>query len=59
MGALGLILARSGSKGVSNLGVRASDQLRLPAMVLISPLCARNRKGCAYFQLGKVLVENR
>ena len=32
---------------------------RLPLMVLISPLCATNRNGCASDQLGRVLVENR
>ncbi len=35
------------------------SQLRLPCMVLISPLWAMNRKGWASFQEGKVLVANR
>ena len=55
----GRIFCRSGNKGVWNLGVLASDQLRLPSMVLISPLCARKRKGWAYLQFGRVLVEKR
>ena len=32
-------------------------QLMLPVTVLISPLCASIRNGCASFQVGKVLVE--
>ena len=32
-------------------------QFWLPRMVLISPLCARPRKGCANHHCGKVLVE--
>ena len=32
-------------------------QLTLPRMVLISPLWASTRKGCASFHCGKVLVE--
>lgn len=35
------------------------DQPRLPRMVLISPLCASRRKGCASPQVGKVLVLKR
>ncbi|MNC96575.1 hypothetical protein D3C83_139870 [compost metagenome] len=31
----------------------------LPPTVLISPLCAMNRLGCARSHDGKVLVENR
>ena len=50
---------RSGSKGDSNLEVRARDQLRLPSIVLISPLCASMRNGCASGQRGKVFVEKR
>jgi len=38
---------------------RARIQLRLPLTVLISPLWAIIRKGCASGQEGKVLVENR
>lgn len=34
-------------------------EFRLPARVLISPLCAMRRNGCARFQLGKLFVENR
>ena len=32
-------------------------QLTLPRIVLISPLCANTRNGCASFHCGKVLVE--
>ena len=32
-------------------------QLTLPRSVLISPLCASTRNGCASRQVGKVLVE--
>ena len=32
-------------------------QLMLPVSVLISPLCASIRNGCASRQVGKVLVE--
>ena len=38
-------------------GSRAAIQLRLPLRVLISPLCERNRNGCARNQFGKVFVE--
>ncbi len=38
---------------------RACAQLRLPWIVLISPLCARKRKGWASRHCGMVLVENR
>ncbi len=34
----------------------ARIQLMLPEIVLISPLCASMRNGCASFQVGKVLV---
>ena len=34
-----------------------SIQFLLPRIVLISPLCARQRKGCASHHCGKVLVE--
>ena len=37
----GEMASRSGSNSVANFGVRATDQLRLPSTVLISPLCAR------------------
>ena len=50
---------KPGKSGESNLEVLARDQLRLPSIVLISPLCANIRKGCASGQRGKVLVENR
>ena len=38
---------------------RARIQFSLPVTVLISPLWAMRRKGCASGQDGKVLVENR
>ena len=38
---------------------RASIQVRLPRSVLISPLCASKRKGCASCHDGKVLVLKR
>ena len=38
---------------------RAFIQPRLPRMVLISPLWASSRKGCASDHVGKVLVEKR
>ncbi len=38
---------------------RAAIQLRLPRTVLISPLCATSRNGCASGHDGKVFVENR
>ena len=38
---------------------RAYIQLTLPRTVLISPLWARKRYGCASCQDGKVLVEKR
>lgn len=37
---------------------RARIQFSLPVTVLISPLCAIRRNGCASGQDGKVLVEN-
>ena len=40
-------------------GSRALIQLRLPSSVLISPLCATSRNGCASFQLGSVFVAKR
>ncbi len=55
----GLMASISGSSEVSNLLVRASAQLRLPSMVLISPLCASSRNGWASGQRGAVLVEKR
>ncbi len=48
-----------GISGVSNLKLRATAQLRLPLMVLISPLWARNLNGWARRHSGQVLVEKR
>ena len=44
---------------LASIASRACIRLRLPRTVLISPLCATNRNGCASGQDGKVLVENR
>ena len=41
----GAASCRSGNKGVTNLLERARDQSRLPRIVLISPLCAKNLNG--------------
>ena len=43
----------------SRLMSRALCQLTLPIKVLISPLCARHRNGCAKGHFGLVLVEKR
>ena len=50
---------KSGNRGESSFEVRALDQLRFPSIVLISPLCANIRNGCASGHRGKVLVEKR
>ena len=50
---------RFGSTGERKIGPRATAQLRLPEIVLISPLCASRRYGCAKRHCGKVLVEKR
>ena len=55
----GCRVCRSGKSGELNLAARAIAQLRLPSMVFISPLWARNRNGCASGQRGMVLVEKR
>src|SRR3954451_7827123 len=49
----------SPSSGLFSCDCRARIQLRLPLTVLISPLCAMLRNGCASGQDGKVLVEKR
>ena len=46
-------------RSVRSSASRAAIQFRLPRMVLISPLWAMNRYGCASGQDGNVLVENR
>ena len=48
-----------GIRSLSSVASRARIQLRLPRAVLISPLWATNRNGCASGQLGNVLVEKR
>ena len=55
----GATVCSSGNRSDWSFGVRALDQLRLPSIVLISPLCANIRNGCANGQRGKVLVEKR
>ncbi len=55
----GRMSVRSGSSGDFITGPRASAQLRLASMVLISPLCASIPEGCASFHCGSVLVEKR
>ncbi len=54
---IGRIGARSPSTSDSSCDWRARIQLRLPWMVLISPLCAIMRNGCASGHDGKVFVE--
>ena len=57
---IGKIRSRSpGMRSEASSASRARIQLRLPITVLISPLWAMNRNGCASGQLGNVLVENR
>ena len=53
-------LMSSASSPKCSLDIRISwlfSQFRLPFSVLISPLCASIRNGCASHQRGKVLVE--
>ena len=52
-------LRSPGIRSLSSVASRARIQLRLPRAVLISPLCAMKRNGCASGQLGNVFVENR
>ncbi len=47
------------STSAASCASRARIQFRLPRIVLISPLCAISRYGCASGQDGKVLVEKR
>src|SRR4029453_9976440 len=49
----------SPSSGLANCDWRARIQLRLPLTVLISPLWAMVRNGCARGHDGKVFVEKR
>ena len=48
-----------GMRSEASIASRARIQFRLPRTVLISPLCAMYRYGCASGHDGKVLVENR
>ena len=56
---IGRISSIFGMRGEDRTLSRASIQLRLPRMVLISPLCAKRRNGCASPHVGKVLVLKR
>jgi len=54
----GLMLSMNGSSAAEASRVSwLFIQLMLPVTVLISPLCASMRNGCASFQVGNVLVE--
>ena len=55
----GAMASISPNAGETNFLRRASDQFRLPKIVLISPLCANILNGCANGHCGKVLVEKR
>ena len=59
----GLTTGRSGARSprssLSSCDCRARIQLRFPRTVLISPLCASVRKGCASGHDGNVFVEYR
>ena len=48
-----------GMSGLASIASRACMRLRLPRTVLISPLWATKRNGCASGQDGNVLVEKR
>ncbi len=57
---MGNNLVRSPSiRSDSSSASRARIRLRLPRTVLISPLCATKRNGCASGHDGNVFVENR
>ena len=56
---MGRMSLTSPSWGVDNTLSRASIHPRLPRMVLISPLCANSRNGCARLQVGNVFVLKR
>ncbi len=54
-----IFLMSSPNTGDWNSASRARIQLMFPRSVLISPLCAMQRYGCARSQLGNVLVLKR
>ena len=56
---MGRMFFISPSCGVESTLSLASIHPRFPRMVLISPLCANRRKGCARLQVGNVFVLNR
>ena len=53
------LMSSEGMVGDESVSSRASIRSALPRMVLISPLCAMKRLGCARSQLGCVLVLKR
>ena len=53
------LLRSPGMLALASIASRACMRLRLPRTVLISPLWATKRNGCASGQDGKVLVEKR
>jgi hypothetical protein len=56
---IGKSFVTSSKSGDANIAWRATIQFRLPRSVLISPLCAMKRYGCARSHDGNVLVEKR
>ena len=56
---MGVMLLMSPSAPELSTLSRACIQPLFPRIVLISPLWARRRKGCARLHVGKVLVEKR
>lgn len=56
---MGEMLRMSPSVSLDSTDSRAFIHPRLPRMVLISPLWATMRKGCARLHVGNVLVEKR
>ena len=49
----------SANRGEESVSSRMRIQFTLPVSVLISPLCASMRNGCAVYHMGNVLVEYR
>ena len=56
---MGNAFSRSGRSSLESNDSRVRIQLRLPCTVLISPLCAMKRYGCASGHEGNVLVLKR
>ena len=55
-GGVGSALVSTGCRSSDIVAARASMRARLPQMVLISPLCASVRKGCARSHEGRTFV---